>query len=146
MPTGKLRLVLDSNEYIFGFGAFKKAVCESLLNFLKDTSPLHSICVPRLIIEEVRRNIVPVEFKEFVAFIESLADIDEDFVVPFELGSKYEFLELKPGDAFIAAYAEWVGSDILVSENRHFLTRHSNLPFKILNAETCLKLMRAALQ
>ena len=107
---------------------------------------MYSISVPRLIIEEVRRNIVPAEFKEFMKFIENIADIDEDFNVPFELGAKYEIRGFKPADAFIAAYAEWVGAEVLVSENRHFLTKHSNLPFKVLNAETCLKRMRAALQ
>lgn len=141
-----MRLVLDSNEYIFGFGAFKKTVCESLLNFLKDLFPMYSICVPRLIIEEVRRNIAPSEFKEFLAFIENFADIDEDLVVPFELGSKYESQGLKPADAFIAAYVEWVGADALVSENKHFLVRNPNLPFKIINAENCLKLIQASLQ
>lgn len=86
------------------------------------------------------------DFQEFFDFISELTMIDEDFIVPFELGVKYERLGLKEADAFIAAYAEWVGADMLVSENRHFLTRHSNLPFKILNAEACLKFMSASLQ
>ena len=41
----------------------------------------------------------------------------------------------QPADALIAAYAEYVGAEILVSENRHFLSRQTNLPFKIVNAE-----------
>ncbi|MCL4492179.1 MAG: hypothetical protein M1510_09815, partial [Nitrospirae bacterium] len=69
-------------------------------------SPVYSISVPRLIMEEVQRNLSPAEFSEFVDFIENLAVIDEDFVVPFELGSKYELHRLKPADAFIAAYVE----------------------------------------
>ena len=73
--------------------------------------------------------------------------IDEDTLVPFELGLKYESLGLKFADAFIAAYAEYVGAEILVSENRHFLTRHhARLPFKICNAETCLNLIKATLK
>lgn len=70
-----------------------------------------------------------------------MTSIDEDFVVPFELGTKYEARGLKPADAFIAAYTEWVGADALVTENRHFLTRQTDLPFRVLTAEQCLKLL-----
>lgn len=45
---------------------------------------------------------------------------DEDIVVPFEIAFKYETKGLKPADAFIAAFTEWVGADVLVTENRHF--------------------------
>jgi hypothetical protein len=57
------------------------------------------------------------------------------------LGVKYEIKGLKPADAFIAAYTEWVGAEVLVTENRHFLNRHTDLPFKVLTAEECLKLI-----
>ena len=73
--------------------------------------------------------------------IQDLVSVDEDFVVSFELGSKYEALGLKPADAFIAAYTEWTGADTLVTENRHFLTRRTDLPFQVLRAEQCVKLL-----
>jgi predicted nucleic acid-binding protein len=98
--------------------------------------------IPRLIIEEVHNNLTPEAFKEFILFINTLTKIDEDINVPFELGAKYEAKGLKPADAFIAAYAEWTGADVLVTENRHFLSRQSNLPFKVINAENCLKLIK----
>ncbi len=44
-------------------------------------------------------------------------------------------------DAFIAAYTEWTGADILVTENRHFLSKQQDLRFKVLSAEKCLKLL-----
>jgi hypothetical protein len=44
-------------------------------------------------------------------------------------------------DAFIAAYTEWVGADVLVIENRHFLNHHPDLPFKVLTAQECLNLI-----
>ncbi|MBI5747225.1 MAG: hypothetical protein HZA13_09510 [Nitrospirae bacterium] len=96
-------LVLDSNEYIFAFGLFKKPACEVLLDSILETSPMHSIRIPRLIIEEVGHHLTPEEFKEFIEFITGLTAIDEDFVVPFELGARYERIGLKPADAFIAA-------------------------------------------
>lgn len=135
--------VLDSNEYIFSFSLFKKTSCETLLDILPEYNATVSIRIARTILNEVRANLTPEEFKEFVLFVNSFSPrIDEDYEVPFELGSKYEAMGLKPADAFIAAYAEYVGADILVSENRHFLSRHSNLPFKICNAEHCLKLIK----
>ena len=92
-----------------------------------------------MIVEEVRRNVTPEAFREFLSIVRELTTIDEDLVVPFELGTKYEQAGLKPADAFIAGYAEWVGSDALITENRHFLTRHPDLPFRVLTAEAFLK-------
>jgi predicted nucleic acid-binding protein len=133
-----LLLVLDSNEFIFGFGVARKPSCEALLDALAEPSS-HSLRIPRLIIEEVGRHLTPEEFREFIGFIQGLTSIDEDFVVPFELGAKYEAEGLKPADAFIAAYVEWTGADALVTENRHFLRQRANLPFAVLNAADCLK-------
>jgi len=134
-----LRLVIVSNEYIFAFSPLKEPVSYKFLEKLLETTLLHTVRIPRTIFEEVKRNLSPESFREFLSFINALTTIDEDIVVPFELGVKYEMKGLKPGDAFIAAYAEWVGADVLVTENRHFLDRHSDLPFKILTAEKCLK-------
>ena len=133
-------LVLDSNEYIFAFGLFKKPSCGVLVEKIIRSSPAHNIRIPRLIVEEVKRNLTPEEFKEFIEFAAAITSIDEDFFVPFEIGIKYEAV-FKPQDAFIAAYVEWTGADILVSENRHFLSRHDKLPFRVINAEQCLKVL-----
>lgn len=138
-------LVLDSNEYIFGFGVSKKSSCKTLLDTIFDIPPIHSIRIPRLIIEEVGRHLTPEEFREFIEFVTNLTTVDEDFVVPFELGVRYELEGLKPADAFIAAYVEWTGADALVTENRHFLSLRSNLPFKVLNAENCLKFIESSI-
>ena len=138
-------LVLDSNEYIFALGISKKPACATLLDTLLDAYPTHNIRIPRLIVEEVGRHLTPEEFKEFIELVSSLATIDEDFVVPFELGARYESEGLKPADAFIAAYVEWTGADALVTENRHFLSRHSSLSFRVLNSADCLKLLKASI-
>jgi len=138
-----LLLVLDSNEFIFGFGVARKPSCEALLDAITE-APSYAIRIPRLIVEEVGRHLTPEEFREFIDFILSLTVIDEDFVVSFELGSKYEAKGLKPADAFIAAYVEWTGADALVTENRHFLRQCDNLPFRVLNAADCIKVMKAS--
>ena len=134
-------LVLDSNEYIFSFGFLKKPSSLELLDVIVDKFPFHMFRLPRLISDEVRRNLSAEEYKDFLIFVTSLTVIDEDFVVPFEIGFKYGTQGLKPADSFIAAYAEWVGADALVTENRHFLKRTDNLPFVVVTAEECLRLM-----
>lgn len=135
-------VVLDSNEYIFAFGISKKPTSEKLLDIIIDSFPKHSIRIPRMIVDEVSRHLTPEEFKEFIEFIVNLTVIDEDFFVPFELGARYELKGLKPADACIAAYVEWTGAEALVTENRHFLKRSLNFPFKILTAEDCLKIIK----
>ncbi len=136
-----MRLVLDANEYIFGLGFIKKRSCESLLEFLTDNFSSHSISICRTIVEEVRTNLMPKEFHSFIRFINLFTTIDEDFLVPFELGARYELKGLKEADALIAAYAEWAGAGALITENRHFLSRNPDLPFKVLTAEKYLKLI-----
>lgn len=134
-------LILDSNEYIFALGILKKPACRQLLDAVMTSPPSFSIRIPRMIIREVKNNLTHEAFKEFLLTVMSLTTIDDDTCVPFELGSRYESLGFKPADAFIAAYTEWVGAKILVSENRHFLSRHTNLPFKVLTADKTLKLL-----
>jgi len=115
-----LRFVIDSNEYIFAFGPLKEPVSFKFLEKLLETGHSHTVRIPRTIFEEVKRNLSPESFREFISFINALTTIDEDFVVPFEIAFKYESRGFKPADAFIAAYTEWVGADVVVTENRHF--------------------------
>ena len=134
-------LVLDSNEYLFALGFARQPESEKFLDLLIEKYPRHQIRVPRLVSEEVRRNIPPQTFARFLQIVRTFTVIDEDSVVSFELGAKYEALGLKAADAFIAAYTEWTGADVLVTENRHFLSRRTDLPFQVVTAEQCLKLL-----
>ena len=135
-----MRLVLDTNIYVF---AFSEAGFPSCTRLIESTAVIKSsIHIPRTIIREVQSNLRPILFKEFILFIHKAAHIEEDNVVPFELGMKYEAMGLKPADAFIGSFTEWVGAEILVSENRHFLSRQSSLPFKVLTAEQCLRVLK----
>ncbi|OGX05700.1 MAG: hypothetical protein A3G87_04970 [Omnitrophica bacterium RIFCSPLOWO2_12_FULL_50_11] len=139
-----MRLVLDSNEYLFAFGFAKKPASIVLMDLIVTRQALLTIRIPRLIIEEIRRNLPGDIFREVIAFIQRLTHIDEDFLIPFELGSKYELAGLKSADALIAAYAKWVRADWPVTENRHFLSRHKTLPFRVLTAEQCVKFIRSS--
>ncbi len=131
--------VIDANIYVFAFGIAKEENCKTFLKIISGHPLINSIRICRTIVEEVSSNLTQQEFREFIGFINAITIVDEDFLVPFESGSKYEWKGLKPADALIAAYCEWTGADILVTENRHFLSRQSDLPFKVLPAEKCLK-------
>ena len=66
--------------------------------------------------------------------------IDEDELVPYEFGGKYLSKGLKPGDALLAGYAEWVGADCLVTENMKDFINHPELfSFQVITAEQFLK-------
>jgi len=136
-----LLLVLDTNEYLLAVGLVRNPPSEHLLDILIERFPAHRIRIPRLIIDEVRRHLPPAVFGDLISSLLLITSVDEDFVVSFELGVKYEAKGLKPADAFFAAYAEWVGAEALVTENRHFLSRRSDLPFRVLTAEQILKLL-----
>ena len=135
-----MRLVLDTNEFIGALDVIKNPSSKLLLDKLLDSFPQHTISIPRTIVNEVRRNVSSAIFTQFLTAIRPIATIDEDCLVPFEVGAKYESLGLKPADAFIAAYCEWTEANFLVTENRHFLTRSNFLPFKVITAHACLKL------
>lgn len=134
-------LVLDSNEYLFAFGLAKKPASATLLDLLAARSDLHTVRIPRIVVDEIRHNVPGDIFREVLKLIQGLTNIDEDFVVPFELGDKYELAGLKPADALIAAYTEWVGAELLVTENRHFLSRRPDLPFKVFTAAQALNVL-----
>lgn len=136
-----MRFVLDTNEFVAALGIVKHPPSELLFNILVASFPKHTIHIPRIIISEVRNNLAPIIFTNFIKIAQDIAVIDENALVPFELGAKYETKGLKSADALIAAYVEWTGADALVTENRHFLSRQAGLPFKILTAENCLKIL-----
>lgn len=139
-----MQLVLDANVYIFGFGLVKDAACEELLSIIAESSSLYILRISRSIVKEVGHNLSLEDFQNFIRFITALTKIDEDFLVPFELGAKYEAKGLKPADALIAAYTEWIGADVLITENRHFLSRQTDLPFKVLTAQDSLKFIKTS--
>lgn len=136
-----MRFVIDTNEFIFALGIPPHPFSERVFNLLVVSFPKNTIHIPRTIINEVKNNLPPNVFAVFIKTIQMIAIIDEDIEVPFELGAKYESLGLRAADAFIAAYSEYIGADALVTENRHFLSRQRDLPFKILTAEQCLKIL-----
>ncbi len=64
-----MRLVLDSNEYILGFGEQADQHPVRLLEYLVDHPDGHDLVVSRTIIEEVRRNLTDHRFSRVWSFL-----------------------------------------------------------------------------
>lgn len=135
-------VVLDANEYILTFGAAKDKSSQGLIRKLPDITGFGDVRIAQTIVDEVMRNLSAEERKAFMRFLLSATEIDEDSIVPFETGNRYEAIGFKPADAFIAAYTEHIGGNFLISENRHFLSRSKELPFNVVTAEGFLRIMK----
>ena len=138
-----MRLVLDANQYIYVFGEVRKPSCEALVRLLLTESG-HEVRIVRILLDEVLRNIPPETHKHLYGVLDQLLEeecsIDEDFVIPYPRGEHFREVGFKEADALIAAYAEAVGADVLVSENRrHFHAMADRLPFRVMDAECFLR-------
>jgi len=136
-----LHLVLDSNEYVFVFGADPKMACVELLEHIASHRKYYLLSVCRPILDEINRHLLPQHLSEVYSYLNALdVPIDERWSVPFEFVQRYIDKRLKRGDAFIAGYTEWIGADCLVSENRADIVSQADLfPFKVFTAEQFLK-------
>jgi len=128
-----ITLILDSNEYIFGFRD-KNSHSASLLTKIK----FFKLKIPFIIIEEVDRNL-PIDLqKKFYQLIGDHAEIVFK-LPPEEYLEKYRAQRLKSADSLIAAYCEFLNVDFLISENRHFLVDFHPKSFKVFSAHDFLK-------
>ncbi|MEJ5309105.1 MAG: type II toxin-antitoxin system VapC family toxin [Anaerolineae bacterium] len=99
------------------------------------------VIIPRLVAQEVTRNLDSrAQVRRFYQLFQNheFALIIDD-PVPEALVSKYSALGLPAkADAFIGAFAEWMGAQYLISDNRHFLCELKAEAFKVVDAETFL--------
>ena len=142
-----MRLVLDANEYLYAFGADCKISSQEMVFDLMERRD-HDVRIVRTIVEEVLRNAPSWSHRRFFGalalILEEDCGIDEEFVIPYHRGEHYREVGFKEADAMIAAYAEAVGADVLVSENRrHFHAMADRLPFQVMDAEGFLKRYRS---
>src|SRR4029079_18123689 len=98
------------------------------------------VFMPREIVRELRRNLLPRELQAVLAQLRQAADVYWDVSGPPEATIKhYGGLGAKKGDAVIAAHLDASGIRILLSENRHFLSEIPSLPFRVLTAAEALQ-------
>jgi len=143
-----MRIVLDSNEYILGLdtsaGPNPSSRLLDLIRILIDESEEFRLLVPEIIIREVQRNIPPEFEKDFFRLIQSSHKIEYHSLieVPKITFRKYRKQKgLKQGDALIAAFAEYMKVDYIISENRHIYRDLKGIGFGTLRARDFLGLI-----
>lgn len=143
-----MKIILDTNEYIFGLdGESGEEASVKLLNVVRlmiEDIKDFKLLLPEIIREEVQRNIPEYLKKDFHKLIYSSEKIEHHPMlnVPFKLFDKYRNeMGLKEGDAMIAAFAEFMKVNYLVSENRHIYKNLKIKEFVTINASEFLKIL-----
>jgi predicted nucleic acid-binding protein len=130
-----MRICIDSNQFIFGITG-SDSTSETLMLLL----PHLEVVVPRLLINEVTRNLSAPEVKSFYSLLGKAPHIfiiDEP--VPANLVTKYVANGLRAkGDAFIGAFSEWQQAQYLISDNRHFLSELKVAAFEVVSPKDFL--------
>ncbi|MBI4689442.1 MAG: type II toxin-antitoxin system VapC family toxin [Nitrospirae bacterium] len=148
-----MKIILDTNEYIFGLD--KKSRIEDSFKLFNVVRLLLAevedfrLLIPAIIRKEVQRNIPKDMESDFYRFIYSHERIEHYSVmdIPKKLFKKYhDDRGLKEGDALIAAFAEFAGIDYLISENRHIYKNLEIEEFVTMNAREFLDLIERSLK
>jgi predicted nucleic acid-binding protein len=129
-----MRICIDSCVFIHGLGDKEPAAAR----LLDRISPELALVIPRLVAQEVTRNLTtPEQVRRFYRLFHNRAFafiVDE--LVPRPLVDKYASFGLpEKADAFIGAFAEWMQVRYLISDNRHFLRELKTQAFDVINAE-----------
>lgn len=143
-----MRIILDTNEYIFGLDSEAGEVAPGrvldAIRILIEEYEDFRLLLPEIIRKEVQRNI-PADLEgDFYRLIYSSEKIEHYSMldVPVELFEKYRKEKgLKEGDALIAAFAEFVKTDHLISENRHIYGDLDIREFTTVNAKEFLEVL-----
>lgn len=121
-----MRLILDTNEYIFGLNPHSGRPASirllAAIGALLQEPLDFTLLVPEIVREEVQHNIPPAFEGDFYRYVTSSPKIifGSLYDVPVDLFEQYHrVLGLKSADALIAAFADWQEVDFLVSDNRH---------------------------
>jgi rRNA-processing protein FCF1 len=133
-----MRIILDSNEYILGLdtaaGPNSSSRLLDLVRILIDESEEFRLLVPEIIVREVQRNLPTHSSRK----IEYHTPVD----VPKATLQKYQQQSrLKHADALIAAFADTMKVDYIVSENRHIYRHLKASGFATLTAQGFLELV-----
>ena len=108
---------------------------------LKVLGPGLSLVIPRLVAQEVNRNLTtPRQLRLFYRLFSVYGNaVIIDQPVPHDLVNKYIELGLpEKADAFIGAFVDWLHIPYLISANRHFLRNLQLDAFRVLDASEFL--------
>lgn len=138
-----MKVVLDTNEFIFALRDKEYFA----LNVLKLAGINYTCIIPEMILEEVFQKFKFLKGKNFASKIRYFITNMDITILPDEIVNqylieKYRRKGAKGADAFIAAFAEFIGADYIVSENRDFLKEIKFEKIKVCKAEEFLKILR----
>lgn len=139
-----MRICIDSCVFIHGLQQTDPAATR----LLEIAGPDLNIVIPRLIVQEVTRNLTtPEQVRRFYRlFSHSGFAYVVDEPVPRYLVEQYVGLGLRAkADAFIGAFCHWLQIKYLVSDNRHFLQELHTSAFKVVEAAEFVSLLEASL-
>lgn len=130
---------LDTNIYLLA--TRRVAGFESTSKLLSRINELR-VVLPTQVLSEINNEALPFEqrtifahFKRAKDFIQGIGETKRDLI------AHYKARGAKKGDAVICAQLHAAGVKWFVSENRHFLTEISDLPFTVLTAAEALSLL-----
>jgi predicted nucleic acid-binding protein len=143
-----MRIILDSNEYILGLdtaaGPNSSSRLLDLVRILIDESEEFRLLVPEIIVREVQRNLPTDLEKDFSRLIHSSRKIEYHTPVDVHKATLQKYQQqsrLKHADALIAAFADTMKVDYIVSENRHIYRHLKASGFATLTAQGFLELV-----
>jgi len=128
-----MQISLDTNIWIFGL-LWKDEFCQKILLNLTQ----FQVLIPDQVRAELERNLSERDLKRFYQLVVQFENLRIDFeMIPRSYIESFLKKGLVKGDAEIAAFCEWRKIDILVSDNRDFLTRLLyDKSFRVLSPKT----------
>ena len=135
-------VALDTNVCIFAVtGDIDWPACEELVF---ERLPLLNVFIPPQVLKELHHNLDDTEIRALLAAVRTARERRiEYWEAPNILIKKYEALGAKKGDALVAAELDIAGIRWLISENRHFLSEITDLPFTVITAADALAILRS---
>jgi predicted nucleic acid-binding protein len=125
------RWILDTNVWVFGLRCDQGFPdCALLL----DQIGAFYLVIPLQVLKELHLNLTEDEMRVFYQLINQCSEFAEQSwdSAPAERVGFYQQRGCRKGDAVIAAHAEALAVDYIVTENRQFLQTIVDLPVKIL--------------
>jgi len=130
-------LALDTNEFVLALRESPVSSSCGVLVFEK-LSQL-KVYIPLQVIIELNRNLSNLEVSRVFAALSRAKALRIDYAKPPQsLIDKWLFRGAKKGDAVIVADLEMARINYLISENRHFISELTDLPFTVLSSREVL--------
>lgn len=131
-------VALDTNEFIFALRKDEAHPASEMLLF--DKLSVLSVYLALPIFLELQRNLTGDEVRGALRALNKAKALIWDYsLAPDDAVSRWRQRGARKGDAVIAAHLEAKSVDYFISENRHFLTELTGLPFKVLTAREALE-------